>query len=80
MKHVDYTTYQAYHNSNNEELHEAFDPTKGLPASVVELLEACYGTEVAGMCQTERSCVLPHYRDQQRCALFYSTVRPPPRG
>jgi hypothetical protein len=64
MKHVDYTTYQAYHNSDNEELHQAIGPTKGLPESMVALLEARYGTEVADMCQTERSCILPHYRDK----------------
>ena len=64
MKHVDHTTYQAYHNCDNEELHHKFDPAKGLPASMVELLEARYGAEVADMCQTERSHILPHYRDK----------------
>ena len=64
MKHVDLATYQAYHNCDNEELHHEFDPSAGLPESMVTLLEARYGTEVADMCQTERSSILPHYRDK----------------
>ena len=31
---------------------------------MVALLEARYGTEIADMCQTERSSSLPHYRDE----------------
>ena len=46
MKHVDLATYQAYHNCDNEELHQTFDPSKGLPDSMVTLLEARCGAEV----------------------------------
>ena len=64
MKRVDKTTYQAYHNCDNEELYQDCVPTNGLPESMVVLLEARHGTEVADMCQTERSCTLPHHRDK----------------
>ena len=62
MKHVDLATYQAYHNCDNEDIHQEF--TKDLPESMVALLEARYGAEVADMCQTKRSSILPHYRDK----------------
>ena len=64
MKHVDLATYQAYHNCDNEEIHQEFDPSNGLPESMVTLLEARYGAEIADMCQTKRSSIVPHYRDE----------------
>jgi len=64
MKHVDRATYDAYHNCDNEELHQAFDPSKNLPESMVDLLEARYGAEVADMCKNERSVILPQFRDK----------------
>ena len=64
MNHVDLATYQAYHNCDNEEIHHEFDPSVRLPESMVTLLETRYGAEVADMCQTKRSSILPHYRDK----------------
>ena len=76
-KHVDLATYQAYHNCDNEEIHHEFDPSAGLPESMVALLEARYGAEVADMCLKERSSILPQFRDRhvpKRTIIHLTTV------
>ena len=43
---------------------DEFDPSVALPESMVTLLEARYGAEVADMCQKERLSILPYCRDK----------------
>ena len=72
MKHVDLATYQAYHNCDNEDIHQEF--TKDLPESMVTLLEARYGAEVADMCLKERSSILPQFRDKGYERVEYTSL------